>query len=311
MIIAALLVLVLASAAPALHPERMNGQLHSTHFVTTDGVRLHVLEAGGADAGATEAGTTTAGRPVIAFVPGWSMPASIWKKPLAALSLRHRVAALDPRGQGESEIPAEGYTLERRVEDIHEFISRYPKVVLVAWSLGALESLQYLHVHGEAAVSSLVIVDSSVGEAEREEAASAAPASTRPPAGGFQAQLRRDRFAVLDGFVRAMFRTPQAEADIVALRDGALRMPLEASLALFPGNRIPREHWREIAHRLEKPLLYVVTPQFAAQAESLKKNRPGTRVELFESAGHALFVDEPERFSALLAAFVDSQWRLP
>ena len=47
-----------------------------------------------------------------------------------------------------------------------------------------------------------------------------------------------------------------------------------------------------------------MTPQFAAQAESLKANRPGTRVELFEAAGHALFVDEAERFNAVLSDFI-------
>ena len=52
------------------------------------------------------------------------------------------------------------------------------------------------------------------------------------------------------------------------------------------------------------PLLYVVTPQFAAQAGNLKRNRPATEVAVFERAGHALFVDEPDRFNALLEGFV-------
>jgi microsomal epoxide hydrolase len=81
-------------------------------------------------------------------------------------------------------------------------------------------------------------------------------------------------------------------------------MPLEASLSLFPGERIPRERWRDTAQKFAKPLLYAVTPQYLAQAESLKSNRPATRVEIFESAGHALFVDEAERFNAVLADFI-------
>ena len=271
-----------------MHPAQVNAKVNSTGFLTSDGVRLHVLEGG----------VRVPGRPVIAFVPGWSMPASLWSGTLAALAINHQVAALDPRGQGESEIPATGYTLERRAADIGEFVARYPQVVLVAWSLGALEALEYLHVNGDGAISALVIVDSSVGEGP------APPASPVPQEGGFQAELRRDRPAALDAFVRALFRTGQREAELVALREGALRMPLEASLALFPGSRIPREHWREIVYGFSKPLLYVVTPQFAAQSESLKMNRPATRIALFASAGHALFVDEPERFSALLSGFV-------
>jgi len=282
---AALLALALATAALAPHPVPVN--LQSTSFVTTDGVRLHVLEAG-------QGGP---GQPVVAFVPGWSMPASVWRRQLEALAATNRVVALDPRGQGESEIAPGGYTTERRAEDIHEFVARYAPVVLVTWSLGSLEALQYVDAHGDAALAGLVIVDSSVGEGP-------APAPRNPAVPGFQDELKRDRAAVVDGFVRAMFRTQQPEADLVALREAALRMPLEASLSLFPGERIPREHWRGIAHRFGKPLLYAITPQFAEQADSLKKSRPATRVELFEAAGHALFVDEPERFTALLADFV-------
>ncbi len=266
----------------------MDAQFTDSSFVTSDGARLHLLQAGKGEEG----------RPVIAFVPGWSMPAAIWAKPMALLAAEHQVVALDPRGQGESEIPSSGFTLERRAQDIAEFVGRYPGAILVSWSLGALEALEYVHMYGTQNLSALVIVDSSVGEGEPP---AASPAGS---AGGFQEELRRDRVAALDGFVRAIFRTSQPEADLRALRDGALRMPLEASLSLFPGNGVPRAHWRAIVRAFDKPLLYLVTPQFAVQAADLKNNRPRTQVEVFEAAGHALFVDEPERFSGRIATFV-------
>jgi pimeloyl-ACP methyl ester carboxylesterase len=62
----------------------------------------------------------------------------------------------------------------------------------------------------------------------------------------------------------------------------------------------------KIAHAITKPLLYVVTPQYQEQAANLQKNRPGTEVEVFTDAGHALFVDEPERFNALIGKFAES-----
>ena len=292
MIPAALLVAALATLAAALHPAHVD--LKSTHFTTSDGVRLHVIEAGAAHPG----------EPVVAFVPGWSMPASIWRRQIESLAATHHVVALDPRGQGGSDIPDGGFNTERRAEDIHEFVMRYAPVVLVTWSLGSLEALQYVHVHGDAALSALVIVDSSVGEGP-------APPPRISSVPGFQEELRRDRVAAVNGFVRAMFRTPQSEADLAALRNAVLRMPLGQSLSLFPGERIPRGHWRDTAHRFSKPLLYAVTPQFAAQAESLRNNRPATRVELFESAGHALFVDEAERFNSVLADFISRNKQMP
>jgi len=251
----------------------------SRYFTTSDGVRLHVLEAG-----AQHKGT------VIVLVPGWSMPASIWSAQLDALGRRHPVVAFDPRGQGRSDIPEGGYHIDRRADDLHELIAQYPRVVLVGWSLGALEALQYLHRHGDAKVSALVLVDSSVGEG--------------PDSGpsGLPEALRRDRRETVKDFINAIFKSPRAEAEQNALLESALRMPLEQSIALFP-SAVPREHWRNLARGFTKPLLYAVTPQFAAQARELKAARPATQLELFENAGHALFVDEPTRFNRLLEEF--------
>lgn len=251
----------------------------SRYFTSTDGVRLHVLEAGAQHTG-----------PVILLVPGWSMPASLWQAQLDDLGRGHHVVAFDPRGQGRSGLPAGGYHIDRRADDLHELIGQYPRVVLVGWSLGALEALHFLHRHGDAKVAALVLVDSSVGEG---------------PDGGpssFPDALRRDRRETVKDFINAIFKTRRAESEQDALLEVALRMPLEHSIALFP-SAIPREHWRTIARGFAKPLLYVVTPQFAAQAQALKAARPGTRIEIFGQAGHALFVDEPTRFNRLLEEF--------
>lgn len=299
----------LAAGETAAQTAPMPEPVIHRHFIrATDGTRLNVLEAG-------RSSMTGA---VIAFIPGWSMPASLFTPQLLALGRRYRVAALDPRGQGESEVPRAGYTLRQRADDIRRFVERYPRVVLVAWSLGALESLEYLRRYGSSRTAGLVIVDSSIGENPASPPASSigsSPASsnaaspgdlnTAPSALSFSDELRLDRDKALTDFIRAIFRTPQPPAQLDALREVALRMPLEASLSLFPG-RVPREHWRKIVHGFGEPLLYAVTPQFAAQAQVLLASRPGTRVEVFEQAGHALFVDEPERFNAALGEFMQS-----
>lgn len=251
----------------------------SRYFTSSDGVRLHVLEAGAENAGA-----------VIVLVPGWSMPASIWQAQLSSLGRRHHVVAFDPRGQGRSDIPADGYHIDRRADDLHDLVAQYPRVVLVGWSLGALEALQYLHRHGDAKVAALVLVDSSIGEG--------------PDSGpsGLPDALRRDRRETVTDFIQAIFKTPRTKAEQDKLLEAALRMPLEHSIALFPST-VPRAHWRTLTRGLTRPLLYVVTPQFAAQAHELKAGRPATQVEVFETAGHALFVDEPERFNRLIEDF--------
>jgi non-heme chloroperoxidase len=273
---------VSALAAEAAQAKRA-APLKSAYFNTSDGVRLHVFE--------TRPSAALAQAPVLAFVTGWSMPAAIWEAQLTGLSAKFPTAALDPRGQGMSEVPAVGYTVERRARDIAEFVKRYPRVILIGWSLGALEALHYVHAHGDANVVGLVLVDSSVGE------------QPKPPDGRFTESLATDRQKTLENFVQAIFRSKRPPDQYRALLQGAMRMPLQASIDLLSYLQ-PREHWRDIAWTFQKPLLYVVTPQFAAQAGNLQRNRPGTQIEVFAQAGHALFVDEPQRFNALIEQFV-------
>jgi len=114
--------------------------------------------------------------------------------------------------------------------------------------------------------------------------------------------LNRD---VYDGFVRAIFKNSLGDAEVAALVNVAKRMPNENSIALL-SYPFPRSHWKEIVHAIKKPLLYVVTPQFEEQAWNLQRNRPGTQIEIFKGAGHALFIDEAERFNELIMGFAQS-----
>lgn len=253
-------------------------------FRTSDGVDLSFLVAGAGHGKKLH----------ITFIPGWCMPATVWRMQLEALGGRYQALALDPRGQGESQIPAHGYTAERRATDIGEFIRPLSNVVLVGWSLGALEVLQYVQMFGEEKIAGMALVDSSVGEPP-------APPSSAP----FTNDLRQNRGKALEGFIPAIFAKPRPKKEIDSLIRGAKRMSLENSIALL-SYPFEREHWKRIVHGFGKPLLYVVTPQFAAQARNLQNHRPGTQIEIFERAGHALFVDEPERFNALIAHFAAS-----
>ncbi len=263
----------------------MDTTIHSARFTTSDGVQLHVLEA--CPPGKTMHDAAT----VIAFVPGWSMPAAVWREQLLALGQSRCVAALDPRGQGESAVAADGYNIVRRAADVREFVARYPRVVLVGWSLGALEALECVHRHGHAALDGLVLVDSSVGEDPEPPSSSA-----------FRDALKRDRRAAIADFMQGIFGATRSGPEIEALTAAALRMPLDASLSVFPRG-VARTHWRSITRTFPKPLLYVVSTQFAAQAKALQQHRPATQIAIFETAGHALFADEPARFNALLAGF--------
>lgn len=268
-----------AGRAPAPRTE-------SRFFTTSDRVRLHYLDAG-------------RGRTIL-FVPGWSMPAFIWQPQIDALSARWRTVAMDPRSQGQSEIARSGHEPTRRGRDIAEMIARLgaDRVVLVGWSLGVLDSLAYIQAHGDRQIAGLVLVDNSVGEGQP-------PPPMRPT---FIPNLRRQREQTLRGFVRGMYATPQDPAYLDSVTRAAMRTPLEAQVQLLSYPR-PREYWRDALYSTRRPVLYTVRPRFAGQAEIVQRTHPAATTVIFERAGHALFVDEAERFNALLEDFCTRQAR--
>ena len=252
-------------------------------FVTSDGVRLHVIEAGPPKA------------QTIVFVPGWSMPAWIFQLQINAFSRTYHVVALDPRGQGDSDIPPGGYNLVRRGQDIGDLLAQLPgrPVLLVAWSLGVLDSLSYIQQAGDARLAGLVLIDNSIGE--------------EPPPQPSPLPLRRgprlEREVQMRRFVRGMFRSAPGEAYLERLTEAALRMPREAA-AQIANYSVPRSYWRDAVYSVRKPLLYIVRPRFAGQAGNLAARHPTAETTVFNEAGHALFVDEPARFDRVLQDFI-------
>ena len=259
----------------------------SRWFETSDGVRLHYIEGGETNA-----------RTVV-LVPGWTMPAWIFDAQIAALEGRYHVLALDPRGQGQSEVPAFGYTHERRSNDIAELIDHEAagRVVLVGWSLGVLDSLAMVAAEGDDRVAGLVLIDNSVGEGPAptpvNTTRSVEPHTPRP-------EVRRRARAE---FVGRLFATDPGEAYRVRLTNDALRMSPEQERQLLSYTP-PRTFWRETLYATSRPLLYVIRPRLETQGQAVAA-RPDTQVVTFGRAGHALFVDESERFNTLLIDFLD------
>jgi len=66
---------------------------------------------------------------------------------------------------------------------------------------------------------------------------------------------------------------------------------------------VPRSYWKEAVYSTTKPVLYIVRPGLAAQAHNLALHHPAAEIAVFNDAGHALFVDEADRFNALVADF--------
>lgn len=251
-------------------------------FTASDGARLHYTETG------------PKGAPVIVFVPGWTMPGWIFAPQMRAFEKKYQVVEFDPRGQGESEVTPGGYNQDRRGADIGELVALLPGPVVVAgWSLGVLDALAWIHQGGSGKLAGLVLIDNSVGENPPP-----VPQPARPvPVMSHAAYMR--------AFVAGMFHTRQSPEYLDRLTEATLRTPEWAAdkLRNYP---VPRSYWKAALFSTGVPVLYVVRPGLEGQADNLRIDRPNTSIAVFPQAGHALFVDEANRFNALMGEFLET-----
>jgi pimeloyl-ACP methyl ester carboxylesterase len=91
------------------------------------GVRIHFVEAG-------------AGDPPFVFVPGWCCDHRFFQPQFEHFKASHRVVALDPRGCGQSDRPADGYDVPTQADDVARLCRELDldKPVIVGHSLGGM-----------------------------------------------------------------------------------------------------------------------------------------------------------------------------
>jgi microsomal epoxide hydrolase len=270
-----------------LSGSRVAAQATKSGFVkTSDGINIHYLESG-------------SGRPIV-FIPGWTMPAWIWQKQIEAFSNNYHVIAVDPRSQGESEKPTYGHLPETRARDYKELVDilGLKQPVLVGWSMACGELMRYVEQFGTDNVGGLVLVDGYLGEKPSLEVF--VMWSER------MNQLQHDRQKQADGFVRNMFKKPQTEEYLKRVVNASIQVPADTAVALIY-NMIAVKDLTESFARLNRPVMLMYQPSMQQSADFLKsKLGDKVRIERFDSDGHALFVDDPEKFDHVLEEFLQT-----
>ena len=278
------IVATMLALACMLPPQATWAQMEflSGHFQTSDGVKLHYLEAGSG--------------PTLVFVPGWTMPAEIWEHQLRHFASTHRVVALDPRGQGRSEKPTYGYQPSRRALDIGELLDHLggEPAVVAGWSLAMQEVLVLAHEFGTDDIRAVVLVDHSI-ELD----------GTQFTSRFISLQVEREEWT--RKVIRAIHRSPQSDEYFEAMTQAALSTPTNAA-AMMIANLIlmgPTD-LRPALDSLDRPALFIASSLdwAVAAAEEVREGWPEVHVEVIDETSHALFVDKPQEFNRVLEEFL-------
>ena len=274
-------------------------------FVTTsDGIKIHYIEAGTRRSSERLATPPSSVRPFVSmpdpailFVPGWTMPAWIWEKQIAYFAKTHRVLAMDPRCQGESSQTTDGLSPAARARDIKAVVDQLhlAPVLLVGWSMGVGEVASYVNQFGTRDIAGIVFVDDVPG--------ADVPAAVYKDIMEFINGFVADRRGATEPFVRSFFKKPQPEDYLKRVVEASLRTPTNTAVALLVGKF--GTDLRPALKRIDKPTLIVAAKSgFLNLIQAIQPQIAGSRLEIFDDAGHALFVDDSDRFNSLLDDFL-------
>jgi pimeloyl-ACP methyl ester carboxylesterase len=117
------------------------------YYVTDDHVRLYYETRG-------------KGKPVI-FIHGLTANHHHFKKQVPSLAGHFQVITYDQRGHGDSDVPEHGLTLRRLARDLRELIEYLglEGVSLVGWSMGAHVIFEYVRQYACRGIAKIVVID--------------------------------------------------------------------------------------------------------------------------------------------------------
>jgi pimeloyl-ACP methyl ester carboxylesterase len=270
--------------------------MESATVIGGGGTKLHVRDVGRRDG------------PPILFVHGWSQHHLAFRRQFESpLAEEFRLVALDLRGHGMSDVPADvaAYTSEETwAADIAAVIEQrgLTRPVIVAWSYGGYVVSDYLDRHGDGHVAGINYAGWSVVVGEP------VPRFVGRGFHDFHAgAISEDmptEIAAMRGFVHACFGGPIPQEDLETILAFNVMTPRFVRYAL---TQKPHKDYAPVLAKLEVPVLIshgtAETVALPSAADYALRSYPTATVSWYEGAGHAPFVEDPGRFNRELADF--------
>ena len=258
----------------------------------------------------------TGSGPVALFIHGLLGSRRNWAHLVDSIDADHRVLAPDLFGHGASAKPMGDYSLGAHAATMRDLLDRLEvdRVTLVGHSLGGGIALQFCYLFPER-VERLVLVSSGgLGRAVSPLLRSATLPGAEWVLPLIASSWVRDKAETVGRAVarlgwRAGSDLTESWQGFTSLGDADSRRAFLATArsVIDPGGQTVTAH-DHLPMAVEIPTLVVwgtrdrMIP--AWHATTAHQAIPGSRVELFEGAGHFPHLDEPDRFAALLAEFI-------
>ena len=262
--------------------------------LTVNGAKLHYEDEG-------------SGSPVV-FIHGVWMSGRFFEKQRRYFSERYRTVVLDLRGHGRSAHVHDGHTVAQYARDVRGVLERLglEGAVLVGWSMGSFVIWDYVRQFGTDGLRGVVVVDQSPSDYKWPDW----PHGVLDFDGlaHVMSAVQIGREGLVRDFIALMFKKPPSEADTAWMVEEMTRPPASIASAIIFDQTV--QDYRPTLPSVTVPALVVtgadekVVP--IAAEEYAAEKMPEARLVVFDESGHCPFLEEPERFNAVVDEFVRS-----
>lgn len=283
-----------------MNPEKRDVLLHG-HRV--------VYRVAGAEAGQ--------GRPVLVLVHGMAGSSATWRGVLAGIGDGYHVIAPDLLGHGNSDKPRHDYSLGAHANVLRDLMIALgiDKATVVGQSLGGGVAMQLAYQHPDRCERLVLVSSGGLGpEVSWMLRALALPGVEYLMPVLFPSFVRDAGNAISRGLRRLGLEAPHLEQEwrgYVSLTDPAKRHAFISTLraVVDPRGQAVSAHDRlYLAARLPTLIMWgrrdrIIPVEHAAAAHAAI---PGSRLVLFDEAGHFPHCEDPKHFLEVLTSFVDT-----
>ncbi len=244
-----------------------------------------------------------AGDPALVFLHPWSTNRFVWTFQLPVFAQRHRCIAVDHRGHGQSDKPADGYAISEMAADVVAILddAGIDRAILVGNSIGGMIAMQTSLDAPERVIANLILSSgTNIGADTPPEVAEA-----------MQKDWRAVFSGLLDSAVSAKSKAERPE--IQAFMQGCFRTESNFTEGVFWASAADPNgvfNWN-ISARLKditQPTLIIAGEEDGATTPEhnrfLADNIPDAEIKMYKDIAHFCQLENPAAFNADLEAFI-------
>lgn len=249
------------------------------------------------------------------LLPTWNIIDSrIWKMQVPYLARHFRVVTFDPRGNGKSDHPPTGYTLDDHVRDVLAVMDAETRdpATLVGYSMAGNHAAMIAALHPDR-VSRAVLIAPAVGATPKDETFWIERATYE----GWEKYNAHSWLTSYDEFCQFFFRQLFTEEHSTKPLEDSLEWAKDGRPEILVAGE--REYDRnpvvDLLPKIQCPTMILHGTDDAvipfANSEKLTTQIPGSQLVALDGSGHGPQVRDPVKVNLLLSEFIGAHERRP